>query len=103
MPLAVSIDNMASEVRRELAFRDRIYPRWVSQGKIRADTAAMQIDRMAAILEALEELKLARQFKTALDQSPFALNTIEGDPVRRAIDAWDAPREAPLTTGTHST
>lgn len=99
MPLAVSIDNMVSEVARELNFRGRVYPRWISQGKIRAETAAGQMERMKAVLEALEELRLARAF-LAVAKRPDSDLIFDRREVEDAWKAWYAPRYAPLTQGT---
>lgn len=104
MPLAVSIDNMVACVQREIGFRARVYPRWVSQGKLKAETAAMEQERMAAVLEALEELRLARAFQAAMiaDMAAGELVTINGAAYPRSMEAWlawCAPRHAPLTLG----
>lgn len=99
MPLAISIDNMVSEVARELNFRGRVYPRWVTQGKIRPEKAADQIERMKAVLEALEELRLARAFFAAATPAGADL-TFDNAGIQQAWRAWCAPRYAPLTQGT---
>ena len=97
MPLAVSIEAMASEVRRELGFRARVYPRWVAQGKLRAEASAAQTERMQALLEVLEEVRLLR----ALEES-WTVGVPET--YARARDTLDAFRRdrAPLTTGAHA-
>ena len=113
MPLAVSIENMEACVRRELGFRRRVYPRWVAQTKLRAEDAAVEIERMEAILEALEELRLARAFlhealrgAVEVGQSGphLAFHAVDGgsSALLGAWEAWLAPRKAPLTTGTHA-
>ena len=119
MPLAVSIENMEACVRRELGFRRRVYPRWVAQTKLRAEDAAVEIERMEAILEALEELRLARAFlhEAVRGGVSFHVGSESGMPILGmtispangagstllgAWEAWRAPREAPLTTGTHA-
>ena len=86
MPLAITIDAMAAEVRRELGFRERVYPRWVSQGKIQPGKAAEQTERMEAMLEALEELRLLRIVETrstAGDKEACALAIDDLDLFRR--------------------
>ena len=114
MPLAVSIDNMVSSVRREVGFRERVYPRWITQGKLTAETASTELDRMRAVLEALEELRLARDFihqlrradMLWLEKDPHSLVAVPlsseaGRSLRGAYDALDS-HQAPLTTGTHA-
>lgn len=107
MPLVVSIEAMRVEVLRELGFRGRVYPRWVTQGKLRPEKSAEQLERMQAILEALEELRLARAFQAAMVRSCMPIDLLGADqPTNDAISAawvaWCAPRAAPLTTGTHA-
>jgi hypothetical protein len=41
-------------VRREVALRERIYPRLVRDGKLRRDEADRELARMRAVLETLE-------------------------------------------------
>ena len=97
MPLAVSIDNMVASVQREIGFRRKVYPRWVQQKKMRPETAPMEIERMEAVLEALEELRLARGFYVAC-----AEHGITSLQAAEYWALWMAPRHAPLTQGTHA-
>lgn len=99
MPLAVSIENMEAEVRRELGFRARVYARWIQQRKIRPEKAAEQTERMQALLEALEELRLARAFKTAFDQPSNQL--VLSNPATDPWLTWCAFRGV-LTHGQHA-
>ena len=114
MPVAVSIENMEAAVGRELAFRARIYPRWIRQGKIRPDQAAQEQERFRAVLEALEELRRHRAFRHELERTdmvwlrsaPFSLVAVpftdaQGASLRGAWEALTGPRDAPLTMGTH--
>jgi hypothetical protein len=94
MPLAISIEQMEKCVERELGFRRGVYPRWVSQGKMRPEKAAEELERMAAVLEALQELRLARAFSQARES-----HGIESRIAMDAWAAWIAPRHAPLTLG----
>lgn len=43
--------------RRELAYRKRVYPRWVSEGRMKQDAANKECDAMEAIIETLLKLK----------------------------------------------
>lgn len=114
MPIAVSIDNMAASVKRELGYREGVYPRWVRQGKMQPEKAATEIERMKAVLEALEELRLARDFihqlqradLTWLPSAPFSLVAVPvtdaaGASLRGAYEALLAHR-GPLTMGEHA-
>lgn len=57
LPEAVSIDAQINECRRELAMRERVYPRWVEGGQINQDTADARIAIMKAIIATLEGVK----------------------------------------------
>lgn len=51
----VSLDEQISEVQREIALRKRVYPRWVSEGKIQKEQADLQILTMEAVSWTLKE------------------------------------------------
>ncbi|MDE2232540.1 MAG: hypothetical protein KGJ90_00210 [Patescibacteria group bacterium] len=55
-----TIDSMIAEVRRELAVRSHVYPRFIAAGKMDQYIAECQTINMEAVLELLEEVKLAR-------------------------------------------
>lgn len=44
---------MANEAEREVAYRRRVYPRWVDQGKVSADAADYHLKVMEAIARRL--------------------------------------------------
>lgn len=46
----ITLEEMSDEVKRELATRKRVYPRWIEDGKIKKETAGYRV----LILEALE-------------------------------------------------
>jgi hypothetical protein len=52
----IDLPEMIGEVRRELNYRQRAYPQWVSEGKLNSRMAARQIDRMEAVLNLLIDL-----------------------------------------------
>lgn len=43
-----SIAEQADEVGREVRQRERLYPRWIAEGRIREDTAARKIEALQA-------------------------------------------------------
>jgi len=54
----ISIYEMRDELKRELAMRGRVYPRWIEIGKLDADTGNLQILKLRACLAFIEaELK----------------------------------------------
>jgi hypothetical protein len=52
LPLSEQIDC----VRREIGMRERVYPRWVQNGKMTQRAADLEIARMSAVLMTLESL-----------------------------------------------
>lgn len=46
----VSLEEQIACVERELEFRSRVYPRWVADGKLKSGTAALEMERMRAVL-----------------------------------------------------
>jgi hypothetical protein len=48
----VSKDQVIAELRREIAMRDAIYPKWIKSGKIAPSVAAL---RIAALKEACRD------------------------------------------------
>ena len=46
-------EEMLLEVRREIALRRRVYPRWVEAGRLKLDRAERQIEVMEAVAAAL--------------------------------------------------
>jgi hypothetical protein len=55
----VSTKTLAEQiacVKREIAMRERVYPRWVAAGKMKDSQASHEIECMRAILATLEAL-----------------------------------------------
>ena len=55
----VTLVEMLAEARRELAMRQRLYPRWVEEGRMKPHQAERQIAVMQAIAEELQEREMA--------------------------------------------
>lgn len=66
--MSVKLEDQIKAVKREIAMRDRVYPRWVSQRKLTQAAADRELAAMRAVLATLEELA-ARQVPPL-----FALN-----------------------------
>ena len=47
------IDEQIAEVRREIAFRERAYPKWVAEKRMSAEQAKRQIGVMQEVLRVL--------------------------------------------------
>jgi hypothetical protein len=43
-------------VRREIGYRERVYPRWTSEGKMKPDKAEHELAAMRAVLATLLEV-----------------------------------------------
>jgi len=52
--MSVTIEQQLACVRREIAMRERVYPRWVEQGKMKPESAKRELDSMRAVLETLQ-------------------------------------------------
>lgn len=54
----ITLEEMANEVKREIKLRERVYPRWVENGRMSKYEADLQLLKMKACLSFLEaELK----------------------------------------------
>ena len=54
----ITLEEMRDEVKREIKMRERVYPRWVENGRMSKYEADLQILKMKACLAFLEsELK----------------------------------------------
>ncbi|MGI8849351.1 MAG: hypothetical protein ACR2HT_04205 [Pyrinomonadaceae bacterium] len=54
----ITLEEIAEELKRELAMRGRVYQRWIEIGKLDADTGNLQILKLRACLAFVEaELK----------------------------------------------
>lgn len=54
----ITLEEIAEELKRELAMRGRVYPCWIEIGKLEADTGNFQILKLRACLAFIEaELK----------------------------------------------
>lgn len=53
----MSLDQAITEVRREIAMRKKLYPRWVAAGKVPREKAEHQLAAMELALLNLEDVK----------------------------------------------
>lgn len=54
---AIPLSDQIAAVRREIGLRERLYPRWVTDGKLGEQKAAAEIAAMKAVLESLLRLE----------------------------------------------
>jgi hypothetical protein len=63
MPETITIDQQLDELERERAMRKRVYPRLISTGRMTAEEAQMHLDRLAAAIKTLDDVRAERQAK----------------------------------------
>jgi hypothetical protein len=51
------LDQQISAVKREIAMRERAYPRWVASAKMKPEKSVYELGVMRAVLETLEGLQ----------------------------------------------
>lgn len=56
MDMPIPLSEQLKEVRREVALRQRVYPRWIANGKMSQATADRHLDLMRAVAETLAKL-----------------------------------------------
>jgi len=56
-PATFSITDQIACVRREIGMRERVYPKWVSAGRMKQDAADRELAAMRAVLTTLETLQ----------------------------------------------
>jgi len=52
----ITIDEQIAEVKRELAMRNKVYPKWIEAGSMQKSKADFQILAMEAVLISLQDL-----------------------------------------------
>ncbi len=57
----MQLSSILQELKRELAVRQRVYPDWISNGKLTADTAQHRIDAIKAAIVLLEKSEPQQQ------------------------------------------
>jgi hypothetical protein len=53
----VSLADQIASVQREIAMRERVYPKWVSAGRMKQVAADRELAAMRAVLATLEALR----------------------------------------------
>ena len=56
----VTLDDEIDEVEREIAQRKKLYPYWISTGKLKEAEATLRMNRLKAVLERLRAIKQPR-------------------------------------------
>ena len=57
----IEIRDQIAELRRELALRAQVYPKFVASGRLRQKQADQQVARMSAALETLVRMSEGRE------------------------------------------
>lgn len=55
--MKISIKDQIACAKRELAMREKVYPRWVAAGRMSPEKSQKEILAMRAIIETLEEIE----------------------------------------------
>ncbi|MFN3349086.1 hypothetical protein [Pseudorhodoplanes sp.] len=53
----ISLAEQIACVRREIGMRERVYPKWVSAGRMKAETAERELRAMMAVMATLTALR----------------------------------------------
>lgn len=66
-----SLREQIACVKREIAIRERVYPKWIESKRITADQCRNEIECMKAVLDTLQKLPdpQAQLFPTSADPS----------------------------------
>ncbi len=65
----VTFDDVIMDLKREIALRERAYPRWVATGKLREVAAIRQIAAAKAALHILLELQEPTSTRASLKRT----------------------------------
>jgi hypothetical protein len=88
-----TVTEQAEEVEREMRQRERLYPRWIEAGKIRADTAERKI---ATLRDAARTLRFVAQHAAGLRAlAHFLIATGPGSDPTPTPDEQEALRAHP--------
>lgn len=84
-----SLSAQFAELKREKAMRARVYPHWISTGKIKKQTADYQMAALEAAMATLEGLALGKPAPDPLREELVAtLKT-----AARRLEEFGAPRD----------
>jgi hypothetical protein len=81
-----SLTHQIKCVEREIGFRERVYPRWVADGKMTSEQADYQVQCMRAVLTTLQTLLPQERKPMTKDEA------IVGTRVRSLHNFWRVPR-----------
>lgn len=56
--MALSIQTQIECVRREIAIREHVYPKWIENGRMKQAVADHEIEAMKSVLDTLENVLL---------------------------------------------
>ena len=59
--MTIPLQEQLAEVRREIALRERVYPRWISQGKLEPTKAQRKLATLRAVADTLARLAKAEE------------------------------------------
>ena len=65
---APTLNEQIAELERELAMRERAYPRWIAAKTLKQDVADRQVARLKASIATLSRLRSDPSFEASLRQ-----------------------------------
>lgn len=57
----VALADQIACVRREIALRNKVYPRWIEKGRMHQTQADREIETMIAVLATLQDVQRQRE------------------------------------------
>jgi hypothetical protein len=72
--VAVSFDDQLAEVEREVEVRKKLYPGWVTEGRIIQSAAQ---ERLARLIAARDTLRAMKQHHGSIPKCFFSLRNVE--------------------------
>ncbi len=55
--MAVTLEDQIACLKREIAIREGVYPKWIANGRMKQSAADLEIERMTAALHTLMNLE----------------------------------------------
>lgn len=89
-PARVEVDTLDAQIeciRREISFRERVYPRWVRQGKLTQQAADIEMARMRAVLNTLAAYPVRMEWARVLGREDV-LRQIPSSMAAQLISRW---------------
>jgi hypothetical protein len=94
-----SVDTLVGCVEREIAYRERCYPRWVEEGRVPKQKADDELAMMKGVLRALKARYPIEAFQIAV--KPFLAVSKEIQPIYDALVMANVPNQFAWMLGSY--